>query len=343
MTQERIDRLAGGDPSRRRALREAAAWPDVGEWKVLHGHGLRSGGRLSDANVRLLYLHLTGNLVQQVIAGGFDQVVFLDKSARPLAWFLRSAWKVLAAEVRVDLTVGPTSPSPTVKFVNIDRLQWLDTLDPEDTGGWDVRRMPDETIAGLRCCFAASADALDDPWGKGVRTCFDDQRVLVVDEVAVSGATATMAEAILRRAFPAGEFERTWWMRPGMVRGADGSRRPNTMPTWYRHDPINPEYNERGRGVADRDDDASAESPHWRVRAGRHFLSRPHPPGVVDEPAGWLREEIRAAVARVVRGQDLLAPSLDRPDYEQASELFNGLTGAELRSEREARGFRLTV
>ena len=169
------------------------------------------------------------------------------------------------------------------------------------------------------------------------------QRVLVVDEVAVSGATATMAEAILQRAFPAGEFEAAWWMRPSMVQRVDGNRGPNTMPTWYRHDPFNRDHNERGRGVADRDVGAAAHSPHWRVRAGRHFLSRPHPPGVVDEPAGWLREEIRAAVARVVRGQDLLAPSFDRPDYEQASELFNGLTGAQLRAEREARGLRLTV
>ena len=343
MTQERIDRLAGGDPNRQRALREAAGWSDVGEWKVLYGHDLRSGGRLSDENVRLLYLHLTDNLVQQVRSGRFDQVVFLDKSARPVAWFLRSAWKVLAAEVRVDLTVGPTPPIPTVKFVNIDRLQWLDTLDPEGTGGWDVRRMPDEVIAGLRACFASSADALDDPWVEGVRTCFDGQRVLVVDEVAVSGATAAMAVAILRRAFPAGEFEEAWWMRPTMVQKDNGNRGPNTMPTWYRHDPINRDHNERGRGVANRDAAAAADSPHWRVRAGRHFLSRPHPPGVVDEPAGWLREEIRAAVARVVRGQDLLAPSLNRPDCEQASELFNDLTGSQLRAEREARGLRLTV
>ena len=334
----RIKVLAAGDASRELRLRRLLHVPTGRSWEMMGPHSCVDGRVLTSENVRVLYLHLVDKLIQAIHAEKIDKVVFLDKSARPVAWVTRLAWDVLGFRF-VEPGRIERLPAPEMNFVNIDRLQWRSPHQEVGIGGWSVDQIPQEAIEGLRRCFTEYPDSRL----AGGRTWFDQRRVLVVDEVGVSGDTAWMAVDILSRAFPDTNFLPYWWMRPRTVQGPDGNSRNNLLPVWYRHDPLNAEFNERGRGVADRNVIASQQSVNKRVQDGRFFLSRPHPPGEVDEGARTLREEFRAAVARVVRGDDLFVPDFNRDDFDQVSQLFNNCSGHDLRTQREAGGIWLDI
>ncbi len=53
--------------------------------------------------------------------GGYDHVVYLDKSARPVSWLVNMFWNDFAAE---DLN-GNKICRPKHSYVNIDRSPWF--------------------------------------------------------------------------------------------------------------------------------------------------------------------------------------------------------------------------
>jgi hypothetical protein len=346
---ERVVALADGDPARLRRLTALADTLDPArtddDWQLLVPHRLLDGRWLSAANVRTLYLHLTDSLVHR-LASGFDRVICLDKSARPVGWLLATCWDLLAPTFTVDAhgrprPVAPAPARPRITFLNIDRLQWRELIDPLDVGVFDIDRLPDDVIQGLRQLFlvrpadaARTGAALFD-----APTFLTGERILVVDEVSVSGDTASIATGILRRAFPDAAFEPGHWMRPKLVAGRDGNRRNNLLPVWYRDD------TNLGRGVDDRDPHRSLDAPSWWVRAGAWFLSRPHRPTSLDRPGTTLRAELTQLAARALCGTDILVPSFDRDPDEAAARaaFYTGMDLPSLRQWREANGILLDV
>ena len=55
-------------------------------WEHLEGHGLVHGRTLSGQSLRIQYVYLTDLVVGRMLDGGYDTLLFLDKSARPVAW-----------------------------------------------------------------------------------------------------------------------------------------------------------------------------------------------------------------------------------------------------------------
>jgi len=320
-----IDELASGDARTRASLRHLAA-ARVDEWLLLVGHPVGDGRQISDLSLRVQYLHLTDRLVNTVVEGHFDRVIFLDKSARPVCWLMRLAWPVLSPTIDGG-RASPTPVMPLCSFLNIDRLQWRSIMDPSGTGMFDADQIPEEPIIGLRDAFR--------PHDSSAFTWVDGQRVLVVDEVRVSGDTAAIAASILGRSFPNAHFVPSQWMTPRLVTRSGGNRYNNQLPVWYRDD------THLGRGIGDRDPEWSLQHRSKRIRAAAWFLSRPlsgQDPGSVQ-----LRRELAALVGGLLRREWPLVPDFDRADLESRCRLFNGVDLAELRKYRERHQILLDV
>ena len=318
-----VDLLGHDAPARRRIEALAAVTPD--EWQLLAGHGVVDGRELTGASVRAQYVHLTDRLIHRITHEGFDRAIFLDKSARPVCWLMRFAWPVLAPSFDEGSPATPP-PMPRCTMLNIDRLQWRELMDPNDVGRFDVDEIPDEVVNGLRTAFAVR------PGSGG--TWLDGERVLVVDEVRVSGDTGAIACGILSRAFPDTSFVSHQWMTPKLVT-RDRNRYNNQLPVWYRDD------THLGRGIGDRDPAWSRAHRNPRIRAGAWFLSRPLPER--DPQSEQLRFELRALAGSVLRGETPLIPAADRDDYEHRCQTFNGVDPITLRQHRESNDLRLDL
>ena len=119
---------------------EFASESDKFQYEQLVGHKRSDGTEKSDEQLRLEYIQLTDGLIHQMTHGVEatdpitgekskkkpDVVVWLDKSARPLAWFTKELWPTLAPDPDSD----EIPEMPAFKFVNIDRDQWVNTIDP---------------------------------------------------------------------------------------------------------------------------------------------------------------------------------------------------------------------
>lgn len=340
---QRLEQLALIDPSGARRLSSLATTaPLDDDWQILREHQLIDGRWLSKENVRVLYVHLTDSLIHR-LSTGFDRLICLDKSARPVGWFVTTMWDILAPTfgdrggTPIPLEV---TPRPKVTFLNIDRLQWRDVIDPQGVGAFDVSAVPTRAVEGLRRSFLYRVDEnLQGSSLMRTKTHLSGERVLVVDEVSVSGDTAAIAVGILQRAFPDTYFEAGHWMRPSLIRGRDGNMRNNTLPVWYRSD------TNLGRGIGDRDPEASLGSLNPRVRQAAWFLSRPHQPAATDVLGRRLRNEIRQVAMRVLTGQDALVPAFERdPDEaDSRSRFYSEMSLQELRQWREDTGIILNV
>lgn len=334
----RVARLAGNDAGRRRRLDGLlASFDPLFDWRLLVGHRTVSGTWLSDESLRTQYVHLTDNLVGTVIDDEHDLMLYLDKSARPVAWLTNSLWDVLSPCLDQDGQIAARPSRPAIRFLNIDRLQWRDAIDPNDTGAVDIDRLPDEITRDLRRTLLVNPNhrTLSDGELMTAPTFLSGRSVLVIDEVRVGGSTVEIACALLAAAIPEATFVGVQWMRPNLVTGKDGNRRNNQLPVWYRHDTA------LGRGIGDRDPDRASTAAEWRTRVGRHFLSRPHDPSVDDAAGRQLRLEMRQLAAAALAGEVKVIPSFDREDCEQRARFFTGMSLDELRSWREAAGIHL--
>lgn len=269
---------------------------------------------LANPYERMDYVHRTDALIAQLdgTARRPDFVIYLDKSARPVAWLVRSLWNHLAA---VDDSEQPVS-RPVALFVNIDG-QLIDrtTNTPRDTP---------ESLADLRSVFVDGVppeglQAMQAP------SFLDGKEVLIVDEIQVSGTTLRKAYDYLRAAFPTAQFATYAWMDERVSRPDGGVPPPLNDVRWYERG------NDRNRPVRE------SVEPEWgeilkagdpRIRRGWSWLAKVPPsqePGV---------KQLIAEIAQI--GEDVrdgvlpYLPALIRPDDDERSLRFNGIDATDL-------------
>lgn len=267
------------------------------EYTLLTGHQRTDGSMKSSDQLHTEYITLTDRLIHKMTDGVEvrspetgemevrkpDYVIWLDKSARPVAWLAKELWPRLAPEP------GETEvpKMPEFCFVNIDREQWVTSVDPNGTGYMDIDRIDDTIIRSLRSIFVEPKNKKD-----GLTEAIDDEpaaldgkTIMIVDEVLSSGRTLEIASKFFERAFPTAAIAGEHWMG-GVTAGANGLGVGNAdIPVWYKkNDPT-------GRGVAGREDNVSAKSNSVTQRLGSYFLSTRFPE--MDPDSVKLRQEIR--------------------------------------------------
>lgn len=198
---------------------------------------------------------------------GFDSVIFLDKSARPLRWMLSRFWPHIAPQHRNEEGELVTATKPNMLFVNVDRLAWRKDHTKEfDDGG--VRDITKEDIHGLRSIFT-----------KDENHNLDDQRLLIVDEQSETGDTLRIAKDLFEKAFPTSEIQTTAWINHPYSVNASGVRESSVkeIPMWYPPKDATGLHDETGRGVfnpAIYDPDNPAHSKNFSPESYQ-FLSTP--------------------------------------------------------------------
>ncbi|MEX0932170.1 MAG: hypothetical protein WDZ81_01020 [Candidatus Saccharimonadales bacterium] len=217
------------------------------------------------------YVLNTVRLVEKIEDFKPDFIVFLDKSARPVAWLLKELWE--------DFSDGKDLPK--FRFLNIDREQWRDKVGGSEIGDGRIRMEKAKAEAlELRSIFVPQPK-------EGVpieeqESRFSGKRILVVDEVEVSGDTRKIAHGFLEQAFPdAEEIKDHTWMT---AKAAKSVGLPD-IPVWYIQDST------IGRGVDNRSYDQSQKSASAVQRRGWMFLST-RPPEK-DTTALRYREEMK--------------------------------------------------
>lgn len=214
-----------------------------------------------------------------------DHIIYLDKSARPVSWFVNEFWQDFSDQKR-----------PTHSYLNIDRLPWLERAGVTlDAGGYmynpdgSTRRptfedflknyanIPEETYARVRSLFVPEGMESEDPkaaWGQP--TTLAGKNILVVDEVEDTGTTLNIARFLLRKAIPEAKTIRGAYFWHGGHKMSDGQKQQLSTPIWYRHDSV------EGRGIGDVNPafyrERYQKNPNPRTRAqmlGAIVLSEP--------------------------------------------------------------------
>lgn len=286
---------------------------------------------LNDPELRYKYVRLTEGLIARSLANDIDSMVFLDKSARPVAWLMRALWPTLGFK-EFDASGKPIiAPMPEAKFANIDREQWAHVMgrsEVREGQGLTLENVHPDTIDSLTGLFAQKNMDADDYIAKDEATLFDDKNVLIVDEVSASGDTLRMAAALFGRAFQnANSIEEAHWMTPEKKYDKrSGGTRNAELPVWYKRD------DPYGRLVGDRDDLHSSHSPSMRQRRGAMFLSGRLPQE--DAKGKQLREEMYQLGRDVASGEmPVKFNTRYRPDDDEFMDNFmlqvNGVTRRE--------------
>lgn len=250
---------------------------------------------LHTPEMRARYITLTDGLIQKMVEQQTEVAVFLDKSARPIAWMVRKLWD----QLQPDVPGGEKMPMPEMKFLNIDREQWGAVIGRSEGNGIDIKKLPKERISELRRIFEPVQP------NNGERTMLSDKTVMVIDEVRVSGDTLDMATQIMKRAFPdAAEIEGEHWMIPG-IKIAAGVRMNEESPVWYDKE------KNTGRGVANRDTSVSSKSSSRRQQIGKFWLGTAFKQ--VDRDGLALRNDINLMTEELRRGMLPYIPSSQWP------------------------------
>lgn len=257
-------------------------------------------GILKDPELRTRYVWNTERLIGRIIAQEIDDIVFLDKSARPVAWLMKSLWPQLGIDNN-----GEPIPMPSIKFANIDREQWEPFVgrSEDKDGGINMKGIPPNTIDALRGLFAVKN--LDrDVAAEDEDTLFDDRKVMIVDEVMSSGDTVAMSQWLFEKAFLKAEIHTSYWMSPATKRLKSGARINADLPVWYNKNDAH------GRLVANRESNLSKDSPSMRQRRGALFLSTRFP--YADEKGLQLKHEMAQLANEVADGIIPVTPSPER-------------------------------
>lgn len=249
--------------------------------------------QLDDVEVRTKYVRHTEKLIANLIADEDDYVVFLDKSARPVAWLMKSLWPMLGVD-----DDGNPARMPEIRFANIDREQWSIIMgrSTDKEGGAGISGVPQSTIDDLSDTFSDH-----NPPSHNVPD-INHARIRIVDEVMASGDTIRMATGLFQRAFPEAEVHDIYWMTPETkVQKRDGARYNAELPVWYKDNDM------RGRLVADRNIRVSEKSPSTAQRQGAVFLSTRF--SNVDQAGVALKHEMEQLAHEVSDGKIPVTPS----------------------------------
>lgn len=274
---------------------------------------------LDTPELRAKYLTLTDGLIQKLTENKTDVAIYLDKSARPVAWLVNELWDDLAPRD----AEGEIPPRPQTKFLNIDREQWGAVVGrSEDLGGIDIRRLPAARLQELRDTYAP----IKGQSKSGDKSLLTDKNVLVVDEVSVSGDTLNMSRAILESAFPdAASIEGAYWMSGNVkTEPRTGVRKNTELPVWYSDTRVT------GRLVGNRDTSKSARSNSSRQRKGMYWLSTGFR-GFRDMDGLQLKEEVKSLSEDLKAHRMLYRPASGWGDAEFDARMLriNGITTSE--------------
>ena len=250
--------------------------------------------QLDSPELRMKYVAYTESLIQQAVEDKIDDIVFLDKSARPIAWLMKGLWPMLGIDDE-----GKPAKMPDIRYVNIDREQWGPVVgrSEDKDGGIDLSRVHPHAIEDLRSVFAVqNSDGLSPD-----QSFLDNKNVMVVDEVMTSGDTLRIAHGLFSRAFPSANITDRYWLPIAHKTTRGGARMNAELPVWYS------DYDQHGRLVADRHIKASENSINARQRRGAMFLSTrfPHP----DQKGITLRKEMTQLAHEVEDGVMPVIPS----------------------------------
>ena len=312
--------------------------PDDGTYKLLVGHNRSDGTFKTDEQLKSQYMELTDKLVYKMTDGikvtapetgevevrKPDVVIWLDKSARPLAWLTKAAWPQLAAEAD-----GTVPDMPEFKFVNIDREQWVNQVDPMGTGRMNIENIDESVIRSLRSIFvdpSSKKNSLGEHVDRADSS-LDGKTIMIVDEVMSTGRTLDIASKFFARAFPTAYIGGEHWMSGTATKGtAVGNA---DIPIWYK------EKDETGRGVGNRNEAKSRMSPSMTQRLGGWFLSTTLPN---DGNAKQLRKELSMLASDAVEHKVVFKPSTERDmnDIEERIERYNGMSVQEFVAHKKA-------
>lgn len=296
------------------------------EYRMLVGHNRTDGSFKTNDQLRSEYIQRTDTLIHTMTHGIDvrntetgevtkqvpDYVVWLDKSARPLAWLTNELWDKLAPEPGSN----EIPQKPDFRFVNIDREQWVNSVDPGGTGFMDIDRIDQSIIRSLRSIFVEPkhkkdglTEAID-----AVPAELDGKVVLIIDEVRSTGRTLDIAQKFFERAFPTATVAVDHWMG-GLAQKGLGQGNAD-IPVWYK------DKDETGRGIANRNETVSGRSASTTQRLGAWFLSTRFPQ--MDPNSVILRKEIH----KLANDKDvLIVPSFHRDvdDLVNRAETLNGM------------------
>lgn len=265
------------------------------------------------------YLHLTDDLVRQMIEQEVDTAIFLDKSARPVAWMVHELWEQLAPPNKPD---GTPYAEPDIKFLNIDREQWGAIVGRSETGMLDISSIPEERINELRTIMsiAPSTGMSEDEPVPEAPSRLSGKRVMVVDEVQVSGDTLRISQRILNRAFPDAKIIPVAWMDGQVQVDPRSGQRTNTkLPVWYD------ERRVTGRGVGDRDTTRASHLHSGTSRIGRYWLSVPFKEP--DTDGIQLRREVQQMARDLSEHRILYRPSPWKREIDSIEDRIKRLDG----------------
>ena len=206
-----------------------------------------------------------------------DTVIWLDKSARPVSWFVDAYWERFA---------DPEATRPTDEFLNIDRVNWFmrqghSKIDAETILGpddFDINKVPAEDIARIRAIFTEGEIDMDN-WQESVwelPTRLDGKNILIIDEVKNKGGTLAIAAQLIKKAFPDTTVSADYFWQAGAyaLGGSAENKQMESAPVWYdKHDGM-------GRGVGDINKTWYRNLPDTPENRGRKLgwiaLSAPH-------------------------------------------------------------------
>lgn len=309
------------------------------EYELLKGHNRTDGSFKSDDQLRTEYIELTDELVRKMTEGVTvqnketreletkrpDYVIWLDKSARPVSWLTRELWPLLATDKD-----GVVPEMPKFGFVNIDREQWVNTVDPDGSGRMDINRVDDTVVRSLRSIFVSPKYKREGltPDIDTAPSQLDGKTVLIVDEVNATGRTLDIAAKFFERAFPSAQVAGAHWMG-GVAKKGEATGNAD-LPVWYKENDV------RGRGIGNRDEVASRNSKSRTQRLGGWFLSTRL--GEPDESSIKLRKELQHLAQDAANKEVLIVPSLKRDlgDFDERAERLNAMSVEELAAKRQA-------
>lgn len=240
---------------------------DPSDYNILTHQEDNEGRRMEANEVMSKYLTETARLIESYEQKDIDHVVYLDKSARPVAHIVQLLHKDLASE---------GAKKPDFNYLNIDRVDIYNYFGIKNWGGStddgrtlkesdfvEVIKKPENEeklttlLTSIRTNYIVgdidpNENIVDQVWG--LPTKLDGKNVCVVDETMRSGSTLAMAQILHQMAIPmVGEVSGEYFWTPDFkdqvsIGGGQQEIQQGSVPIWYDSKRTD------GRGIGDRSD-----------------------------------------------------------------------------------------
>ncbi len=262
-----------------------------------------------------------------------DTVIWLDKSARPVSWFVDAFWEQFA-----DKGVK----KPDYEFLNIDRINWfIHTGHEESVAGWrlgpedfEIEEVDQARIDGIRALFVdgelTEENWRDEIWNMPTR--LDGKSILIIDEVMNRGGTLSIAAQVLKKAIPDALVSATYFWHTGRysinkTSSESVDQQMESVPVWYDNQDI------MGRGIGDisiaywkHEYETEPTQANLKRKLASFALSAPHHNSSTyelkgDAKADKLHQDIAYLSYAVANGEVIRRPSRLR-DIEEVMSLY---------------------